>query len=522
MTRVGIELTASRCTLVDVSSVAGRRGAASARVRAFTSIPYAVEAPEPLAAELGGLLARKTVSRRAWVIVWGAPHAHVLLLLPPARPADLDALARREARRELSMLQGGGEAVLAVAPGATRSLPTGGMRREVMVAAAAAPDLTARVRPILDAGFDVEGMVTPSLALLSLARQRPGVIPGVAVAYLAVAPTAVALAVVRDGVLLFAREIPWGYHSERASDRGRVFDRQRFTEKLGSELRRSFLFVRQTLKTDVSQLAICGDMPELRSMTAPLIEALDLEVETLDSLEGLAQGSVPAEMVGEFRERVAELRPALALAADPSPPINLLPEPLRVRRAARRFQVTLGGGLAASLAAALLLYGPAERSARGEEQRVRDLRRRVAVLEPRADEVQRARRDQVLEAARRAALGAFDVQGPRIARALDGLAVAAPPEVALRTLKVQADGASWLVTIEGVASASDPGLAQVAVNSLLHAMARSPYLGVPIRPPSLRIATGGRRSGERAESGGLALPPGTSGIAFSVEIRVPK
>ena len=120
------------------------------------------------------------------------------------------------------------------------------------------------------------------------------------------------------------------------------------------------------------------------------------------------------------------------------------------------------------------------------------------------------------------ALGAFDVQGPRIARALDGLAVAAPPEVALRTLKVQADGASWLVTIEGVASASDPGLAQVAVNSLLHAMARSPYLGVPIRPLSLRIATGGRRSGERAESGGLALPPGTSGIAFSVELRVPK
>ena len=40
--------------------------------------------------------------------------------------------------------------------------------------------------------------------------------------------------------------------------------------------------------TPVDAVVTCGNLPELRSLTMPLIEELDVEVETLDSLEGLS------------------------------------------------------------------------------------------------------------------------------------------------------------------------------------------------------------------------------------------
>jgi hypothetical protein len=64
-------------------------------------------------------------------------------------------------------------------------------------------------------------------------------------------------------------------------------------------------------------------MPELRSMTVPLTEQLDVEVEPLDSLFGVDAAHLPTP-VEEFRERGAELRLAWAVAADWPPPINLL------------------------------------------------------------------------------------------------------------------------------------------------------------------------------------------------------
>ena len=71
--------------------------------------------------------------------------------------------------------------------------------------------------------------------------------------------------------------------------------------------------------TDIGQLCICGGLPELRSMTAPLMERFDVEVEPLDSLFGIDAGRLP-QPVEEFRERGAELRLAWAVASDwPSP-----------------------------------------------------------------------------------------------------------------------------------------------------------------------------------------------------------
>ena len=49
----------------------------------------------------------------------------------------------------------------------------------------------------------------------------------------------------------------------------------------------------------VDAVVTCGNLPELRSLTMPLIEELDVEVETLDSLEGLVVKPAVVEKLGE-------------------------------------------------------------------------------------------------------------------------------------------------------------------------------------------------------------------------------
>ena len=52
--------------------------------------------------------------------------------------------------------------------------------------------------------------------------------------------------------------------------------------------------------TPVDAVVTCGNLPELRSLTMPLIEELDVEVETLDSLEGLVVKPQVAEKLAEW------------------------------------------------------------------------------------------------------------------------------------------------------------------------------------------------------------------------------
>jgi hypothetical protein len=89
-------------------------------------------------------------------------------------------------------------------------------------------------------------------------------------------------------------------------------------------------------------------MPELRSMTVPLTEQLDVEVEPLDSLFGVDAAKLPTP-VEEFRERGAELRLAWAVAADWPSPINLLRARNRRVSKARLARAAVVTGTAAGL-----------------------------------------------------------------------------------------------------------------------------------------------------------------------------
>ena len=65
----------------------------------------------------------------------------------------------------------------------------------------------------------------------------------------------------------------------------------------------------------LAQVCICGGLPELRTMAIGLMEALDVEVETLDSLFGIDAARLP-EAADEFREHAAELPAGVGAAAD--------------------------------------------------------------------------------------------------------------------------------------------------------------------------------------------------------------
>lgn len=372
--------------------------------------------------------------------------------------------------------------------GNPRDAVTGGRRREVCYVSAPADEVRLRLQPLLDAGLNIEGVLTPALAMACLARLRSGTSPDGVTAVVAVNGDTTGLTVVRDGLVLFSREMPWGHETERAGNTGRMLDPNQFAEKLGSELRRSFLFVKQSFKVDVEQVALCGDLPDMRTVTAPLIDLLNVEVETLDSMEGFDLSKLP-EPVDEFRSRAAELRIAwaTAMSTEATSPINLLPGQARTQFKVRRAQVQYGSAIAAGLVIALLGYAAAELAARTAESRSAEYRRQASALEPRVQDLDRLRQAATLSAARRAALAAFATQGPRLARVLEAFGQAAPGEVAITSLTSNAQGPSWRVTVKGEVRADNPAMAQTAFNLFLHEVEAVSYLGQPAKPPIIRV-----------------------------------
>ena len=110
-----------------------------------------------------------------------------------------------------------------------------------------------------------------------------------------------ALGIFGDGALLYARDLDWGYAAPSAGH-NRCAGSRALADRLSIELRRSFLYLKQYWEQDVSQVLLCGDMPEIRSLTAPLIERLNIEVETLDTLDGIDTGHLPEG----FAERASD------------------------------------------------------------------------------------------------------------------------------------------------------------------------------------------------------------------------
>jgi len=166
----------------------------------------------------------------------------------------------------------------------------------------------AALRFIEAAGFRIESVLTPPQALARLASLRPRQNSADAVAWLALNAHGVAIAIVRSSELLFARTFPWKYNPDLMETKALLLQRYTLVAHLAPEVRHGIAVVRASHGASVDAVVTCGDLPELRSLTMPLIEELDLEVETLDSAEGLrtARNVRP--------ERLMEAAPAIRLA----------------------------------------------------------------------------------------------------------------------------------------------------------------------------------------------------------------
>jgi hypothetical protein len=177
------------------------------------------------------------------------------------------------------------------------------------------PEARAAVRAVAAAGFRVRQVLTPPQALTALAATRAATDPEAAVAWMALNTHGVALAIVRGGELLFSRTFDWAYRPGIEGSKEQLLQRYALVSYLAPELQRGIAAVRDDAGVAVERAVSCGNLPELRSLTMPLIEELDLEVETLDSIEGLrAVGRVEIE---GFDESAAVIRLAVAAAVAP-------------------------------------------------------------------------------------------------------------------------------------------------------------------------------------------------------------
>ena len=479
MRRTGIDLSSIRCNIVDAESSGRRRRAepTTFRVHNFASIPH-LDNSDVLSNELKTLASHGSFPRRAWVNLWDVRSSHQYLLLPSAPDAELESRARRHGASVLGMNDR--DITVSTLIGGSRGEPGHHPKREVSFFAAGSDDIRARLRPIVDAGFLVEGVTTPCGALWSQARLRSPLLPGQVHAHVVLGVSQSALGIFTDASLLYARDLDWGYAAPSVGTTA-AQDREVLADRLSLELRRSFLYLKQYWEQDVSLVMLCGDMPEIRSLTAPIIERLNIEVETLDTLEGIDESNLPEG----FAERVSTLRLASSIAVAP-PPVNLLPVESTARRTNEAGRIIVVGGTAAAVAFAAFLYGQAN-VARTDAERRRDVARSEISSQPPVVVSNAA------PASADVTSRASDVNTPgsALARVLETVSDAALPEITLKSVNASRDGSEWNISVNALAAGRDGAAAHEAAERFLRALSASPLLGQPVRPPTRRSLADG-------------------------------
>jgi hypothetical protein len=305
--RLGIEVSRSACRIVELERVVGDEP--NTIVQSYT---------QSAGADAVSLAPYR--GRHAAVVIWGlhAEHRQVVVASGSYQRMRREAVSATrqtgvDTRHMLADIAAIGD--------------KNAYRRPVVVALAHTNNVAAALRMFTSAGVKVRSIVTPGLALMSLARMRRRLTAAASVeVYVAFEEANTAIALIRDGALMAARELEWGYRSAAG-----VRPREDAARRIGDAIT-GFLGDCGIQPNLVAQVCVCGGMPELRGMTLPLMERLDVEVEPLDSLFGIDADRLP-DPADDFRERVADLRLAWAVAGDWNAPIDFLRE--RRRRMAK-------------------------------------------------------------------------------------------------------------------------------------------------------------------------------------------
>lgn len=481
---------------------------------AVHEIPYAADAPGVCATDLRRVLGRRR--REVRMVAWGMRGSHQAFELPNADAADLLVLARREARSTEGGDSGigfAGSVADAVLPG--DRTPSG--RREVGYVSVPTSDVLARLQPFIDAGLTVSSIVTPAVAHARLAARRWGHAGAPTTAVIAINGRATAVTIVRHGVTLLARELPWGFETDRTP--GPALDLPACAARLASELRRSIVFLSQRTPVDVSHVLLCGDMPELRNLTAPLQQETGFAVEVLDTTDD-ADAATFGGSPSEQRQRSAAMRVAWTLAAESSTLPSLQPRETGDSGPGASFDAQAVRRLAAGLLVGMVVVGIAWGClawlAAGSRARLDALTRQNAALEADLVRLETAQQSAALARARAAALDAFDSQGPRLARVLEAIAAATPGDMVLTTMAAESAAGAWTLTIEGEARAGTPAAAQALFSAFLRTTSASPLIGPPVQTPVMKV-----EAGDVAPAEPRLLPAGCV-LTFSAAFEVRK
>src|SRR5262245_56708535 len=331
-TRVGIELTpvASRIVEVVDRGRIWRTPGIGSSVVSFGMCP----ASEP---DLDDVL-QSLRGKAASVGVWGTASEH--------RQVEVHVGSFERMRAEaLRTLADDGLPTRGVWADIAPAGPADGVRMPVVVSAASAKQMADALQPLTDAGIRLRTVMTPAAALAAIARSRRAVsAPDTTEAYVALDNTLTCVVLMRNGALVAAHELAWGFLHDDENRRPRA--RDEIVAHLGHEL--AELFKTSSDAGRVTQLCICGGLPELRSITLPLLERFDVEVEILDSLSGIDVGSLSQPAADEFLERVSELRVAWVAATEWTT-INPLPPNRRRASQAALGRAAVVAGVAAGL-----------------------------------------------------------------------------------------------------------------------------------------------------------------------------
>ena len=164
----------------------------------------------------------------------------------------------------------------------------------------------AALEPLRRAGFSIRDVLTPEEALSLLARsRRPDTAGGSA--WLAVSRQGGAVIIARGGETLFTIRLSWKYTAATKPNE-QLLQRYLLVSHLAPALQYGMARVKREHGVSVESVITCGDLPDLRSLTMPLIEELDLEVETLDNLDGL-------DVAAAARGKALDYAPALHLCS---------------------------------------------------------------------------------------------------------------------------------------------------------------------------------------------------------------
>jgi hypothetical protein len=334
--RIGIELAPSVCRIVELDAPLhrARHGTPLPRVQSFSTL---LRSDRALADAFGALR-----RRRARVVVWDVPAGHRQVVVA-------DGAYDRMRAEALASVRASGVPVRAMLSdiASAASVAQGSRRRAVLVATADAAGVDAALGPLVNAGIRIDAVLTPAAALWSLAKLRraidPRDDPPGDEAFVVLEEGIGAAALIHGGAMIAARTLPWGF-VDASSGRRLLRPRQEVATRLAGDLA-AFLSASRRDPAGLSQISVCGAMPDLRSMTVQLVERLDVEVEPLDSMFGVN----PRLADHHFSERVAEMRLAWAAAAEPRPALDLF----RARRAGATRRHLSRAAIAAGIAAGL-------------------------------------------------------------------------------------------------------------------------------------------------------------------------